>query len=102
EARAVDHDVAAVGQLGQLAWQSQDLSSLGDAGERVVELEPNGPPQAKALAAIARALVADLLGDDAAVVAELGGVASGVLGTVWEISARWLGGGGGLDPGGAD
>jgi ATP/maltotriose-dependent transcriptional regulator MalT/DNA-binding SARP family transcriptional activator len=98
----VDAELAAIAQLGQIAWQSQDLDALGDAGARVLELEPTGLPQARAMAAIARALLTDLAGDDAGVVAELGGVESGVLGTVWEISASWLSGVARLDLGDID
>jgi len=86
----VDAEMAAIAQLGQIAWWRQDLSALGDLAGRVLEVEPTGHPVARALASIARALLADLDGDDVTVVAELGSIDSTVLDTVWEISAGWL------------
>ena len=86
----VDAEMAAIAQLGQIAWWQQDLGALGDLAGRVLDVEPSGHPVARALAAIARALLADLDGDDVTVVAELGTIDSSVLDTVWEISAGWL------------
>jgi DNA-binding SARP family transcriptional activator len=86
----LDAEMAAIAQLGQIAWWRQDLDALGDLGGRLLDVESSGHPVARALASIARALLADLDGDDATVVAELGSFDSSVLDTVWEISAGWL------------
>ena len=86
----IDAEMAAIAQLGQIAWWRQDLSALGDLAGRVIEVEPTGHPVARALASIARAMLADLDSDDVTVVAELGSIDSTVLDTVWEISAGWL------------
>jgi LuxR family maltose regulon positive regulatory protein len=86
----VDAELAAIAQLGQLAWWRQDLDSLGELVVRLFELEPTGHPVARALATIARAAVADLAGHDPEVVAELDRMASGVLDTVWDAYAGWM------------
>jgi DNA-binding SARP family transcriptional activator len=86
----IDTEMAALAHLGQIAWWLQDLDALWELGARILELEPTGHPVAQAIAAIARAMLADLDGDDAGVVAELGGMDSSVLDTVWDISAGWF------------
>jgi LuxR family maltose regulon positive regulatory protein len=86
----IDAEMAAIAQLGQLAWWRQDLDALSDLGARVIEVEPSGHPAARALATIARAMLADLAGDDATMLAELDSIESGLLDSVWEASAGWL------------
>jgi DNA-binding SARP family transcriptional activator len=86
----LDAELAAIAQLGQIAWWRQDDAALGKIITRLFELEPTGHPVAQALAAIARAAFADLAGDDAAVLAELDGLATGVLDTVWDAYAGWM------------
>lgn len=95
----LDAELAAIAQLGQLAWWRQDLDALGELVVRLFELEPTGHPVARALATIARAAMADLAGDDAAVIAELDSIATGVLDTVWDAYAGWMCGVVGLDGG---
>ena len=68
-----DAALAAIAQLGQIAWWRQDDAALGEIITRLFELEPTGHPVARSLAAIARGALADLAGDDAAVLAELDG-----------------------------
>ena len=86
----LDSELAAIAQLGQLAWWRQDDKALGDLIGRLFELEPTGHPVARALAAIARGAIADLSGDDSAVLDELDGMATGVLNTVWDAYAGWM------------
>jgi DNA-binding SARP family transcriptional activator/ATP/maltotriose-dependent transcriptional regulator MalT len=98
----LDAELAAIAQLGQIAWWRQDDEALGEIITRLFELEPTGHPVARALAAIARAAFADLAGDDAAVLAELDGMATGVLDTVWDAYAGWMCGVVHLDTGTAE
>jgi DNA-binding SARP family transcriptional activator len=86
----LDAELAAIAQLGQVAWWRQDDEALGEIITRLFELEPTGHPVALALAAIARAAFHDLAGDDAAVLAELDGMATGILDTVWDAYAGWM------------
>jgi LuxR family maltose regulon positive regulatory protein len=86
----LDAELAAIAQLGQLAWWRHDLDALGELVTRLFELETTGHPVARALASIARAAVADLAGDDVAVLTELDSMASGVLDTVWDAYAGWM------------
>jgi LuxR family transcriptional regulator, maltose regulon positive regulatory protein len=88
----LDAELAAIAQLGQLAWWRRDDDALGALLTRLFELEPTGHPVARALATIARAAMADLVGDDLAVAAELDGMATGVLNTVWDAYAGWMSG----------
>ncbi|HEY3140859.1 MAG TPA: BTAD domain-containing putative transcriptional regulator [Acidimicrobiales bacterium] len=88
--RDLDAELAAVAQLGQLAWWGQDLDALAEIVGRLFELEPTGHPVARALAALARGAMADLAGDDAEVLAELDNMAAGVLDTVWDAYAGWM------------
>ena len=86
----LDVELAAIAHLGILAWWEQNLSAAGPLVSRVFELEPTGHALARAMASISRALLADLDGDDLMVIAELGGIESSVLDTVWEVCAGWL------------
>jgi LuxR family maltose regulon positive regulatory protein len=95
----LDAELAAIAQLGQIAWWRQDDDALGEIITRLFELEPTGHPVARALAAIARAAFHDLAGDDAAVLAELDSMATGVLDTVWDAYAGWMCGAVHLDTG---
>ncbi|HMG45667.1 MAG TPA: BTAD domain-containing putative transcriptional regulator [Acidimicrobiales bacterium] len=86
----LDAELAAIAQLGQLAWWRQDHEALGELVGRLFELEPTGHPVARALAAIARGALYDLAGDDGGVLAELDGMATGILDTVWDAYAGWM------------
>ena len=86
----LDVELTAMTHLGILSWWQQDLDTLGRLANRAFELEPTGHPLARAFASIARAGLADLVGDDSGVVAELGGVDSRALDSVWRAYAGWL------------
>ena len=82
-------ELVAVGHIGRLAWWWQDAGLLQEQTRRVFELEQEGHPRAGALAAFAWALVADMGGDDQAVLEHLGRIPPGVLDPGWELLARW-------------
>jgi LuxR family maltose regulon positive regulatory protein len=85
-------ELAALGQLGRLAWWRQDLPALEGLAARVGELEAAGQPKARELAALGRALVADLQGDDETVLAELANIEALVLDPAVAGVATWLAG----------
>jgi DNA-binding SARP family transcriptional activator len=86
----IDAEMAAIAQLGLLAWWEQDLTALASLAGRTLELEPSGHPVARALAYIARGLMADMAGDDQGVLAEMSNIDSSVLATGWDIHAGWM------------
>jgi DNA-binding SARP family transcriptional activator len=99
----VEGELTAIAQLGRLGWARHDLASTGgEVAARVAELEATGHPVAKGLGCIVRALVADLAGDDDAVLAELDAIVPGVLDPVWEVMALWFRGGVRIDRGDAE
>jgi DNA-binding SARP family transcriptional activator/ATP/maltotriose-dependent transcriptional regulator MalT len=86
----VEGELGAIALLGRVAWWRSDLALLGEIFPRVLELEAAGQPLAGAIAAVGRAVLADLAGDDDAVLAHLDGVAPGVLDDQWQAVADWL------------
>lgn len=86
----VDGELTAIAQLGQLAWWRQDHAMLGSLFPRVTELEAEGHPTARGLAAFGRALLADLAGDDDRVLAELDSIQPNALDATWEALASWM------------
>jgi DNA-binding SARP family transcriptional activator/tetratricopeptide (TPR) repeat protein len=86
----VEAELGAIAVLGRVAWWRADLALLGQFFPRVLELEAEGHPLAGAIAAVGRAVLADLAGDDDAVLAHLDGVAPGVLDDQWQAVADWL------------
>jgi DNA-binding SARP family transcriptional activator len=76
--------------MGQLAWWRVDLAFVAELMARVVELEATRNPRAIGVATIARAVVADLAGNDAAVLAELATLDTSVLDPAWSIMAGFL------------
>lgn len=91
EAGDVEVELCALAHLGRLGWFRQDLTTLRpEEAARVAELAAAGHVQAEAIAAFGRAVVADLGGDDDAVLAELAGIRSGALHPTWEVMAAWL------------
>jgi hypothetical protein len=76
--------------LGRVAWWRSDLALLAEMFPRVLELEAQGYRLARAIGAIGRAVIADLGGDDGAVLAHLGAIEPGVLDDAWEAVADWL------------
>ena len=100
EAGDVEAELTALAQLGRLAWGRQDLPGIGgEVVTRIAEIEATGNRTARSLAAFVRALMADLGGDDAAVLAELDTIEPGVLDPVWSAMELWFRGGVRLDRG---
>ena len=71
DAGDVDCEVSALALLGRVAWWHQDVALLAEIAPRVTELAEAGHPLARALAALGRAVAADVAGDDATVLREL-------------------------------
>jgi LuxR family maltose regulon positive regulatory protein len=89
---ASDHDgeLGAIALLGQVAWWRADLGLLAGLLPRVVELEAEGHPLARALSALGRAVLADIIGGDDDVLTHLDAIEPGVLDDAWEAMAAWL------------
>jgi DNA-binding SARP family transcriptional activator/tetratricopeptide (TPR) repeat protein len=85
-----DAELVAIAQLGRLAWWRQDLAAMAPLIGRVTELEAQGNPTARALAAVSRAILADLQADNDGVLAELAGLDAHLLDPAWEVLAAWL------------
>ena len=86
----VDAEVAALAELGRVAWWRQDLAVVVPVAVRVNELAETGHPLARGLSALGRAVAADVTGDDDGVLAALGSIEPGVLDAGWTASAQWL------------
>ena len=85
-----DGELAALALLGRVAWWLARVDDLAGLYPRILELEAEGHPLARALAGIGRAVLADLAGDDAGVLAELDGIDPGALDPSWAAVADWL------------
>ena len=85
-----DGELTAISHLGHVAWWQGDLAVLAELAPRVTELEAEGSAMASGLAAIGRALVCNIQGDDAGVLRSLAAVAAGVLDPRWEAVIGWL------------
>ena len=90
EAGDPNGELGAIALLGQVAWWRADLGLLAELLPRVVELEAEGHPLARALAALGQAVLADIVGDDDDVLAHLDAIEPGVLDDAWEAMAAWL------------
>jgi DNA-binding SARP family transcriptional activator len=90
EAGDPNGELGAIALLGQVAWWRADLELLAGLLPRVVELEAEGHPLARALAALGQAVVADIVGGDDDVLAHLDAIEPGVLDDAWEAMAAWL------------
>jgi DNA-binding SARP family transcriptional activator len=87
----IDAELWALAQLARAGWFRQDRRVLGsERVARVLELAGEGYPQAQAIAAFGRATLADLAGDDDAVLAELSGIESGAIDPEWDVMPAWL------------
>jgi LuxR family transcriptional regulator, maltose regulon positive regulatory protein len=86
----VEGELAAIALLGRVAWWHGDLLLLGELYPRVIELEAEGHALARGIAAVGRAVIADLEGDDAVTVATLDAIEPGLLDPAWEAMADWL------------
>lgn len=76
-------ELAAIAQLGQMAWWQDDSEPLVAVGLRFLEMEAAGYRQAVPLACLARALAADLANQPAATLAELDRIPEGSLNETW-------------------
>jgi LuxR family transcriptional regulator, maltose regulon positive regulatory protein len=85
-----DAELGAIAHLGRSAWWRQDLAQLAGLVDRMAVFVAAGHPVAAALDTLGRAVVADIAGDDAAVIGLLAGVPRGVLGPAWDPSVDWL------------
>ena len=86
----VDGELAAIALLGRVAWWLGRLDLLAEHFPRVLALEAEGHPLARALGGIGRAVLADLEGDDDAVIAAVRAIEPGVLDPGWAAVADWL------------
>jgi hypothetical protein len=86
----IDGELVAIANVGRLAWWSQDMAQLAELGPRVFELEADGHPFARSAAALGRAIVADLRGEDETTLAELDGVVLGSLDEAWQTMGEWM------------
>jgi DNA-binding SARP family transcriptional activator/ATP/maltotriose-dependent transcriptional regulator MalT len=85
EAGDVDAEIAAIAQLARLAWFHQYDDVLTELVGRVGELEATGQPTARALASVAEAAVADLVGDDEGMLAALDSIEPSALDRAWDL-----------------
>ncbi len=76
-------ELAALAQLGQLAWWQGAAEPLVALALRFLEMEAAGSSQAVPLACLARALVADLANQPAACLAELDRIPDGSVNQTW-------------------
>ena len=90
DAGDVDCEVSALALLGRVAWWHQDVALLAEIAPRIAELAEAGHPLARALAALGRAVAADVAGDDATVLRELAMIDPAVLDPTWRAVAQWL------------
>jgi LuxR family transcriptional regulator, maltose regulon positive regulatory protein len=90
EAGDIDCEIYALALLGRVAWWHQDIALLAEVAPRIAELADAGHPMARALAALGRAVAADVAGDDATVLRELAMIDPAVLDDTWRAVAQWL------------
>jgi LuxR family maltose regulon positive regulatory protein len=86
----VEGELSAISHLGHVAWWQRDLAVLAELAPRVAELEAAGSPGAAGLAAIGRALVCNISGDDAGVLAAIDAIPPGALDPRWEAVIGWF------------
>ena len=90
EAGDAEGELGAIALLGEVAWWRGDMGQLAGVLARVVELEAEGHPLARAVAALGQAVLADIVGGDDDVLAHLDAIQPGVLDEGWEAMAGWL------------
>ena len=90
EAGDADGELGAIALLGHVAWWRADFELLAGLLPRVIELEAEGHPRARALAALGQAVVADIVGGDDDVLAHLDAIEPEVLDDAWKAMAGWL------------
>lgn len=86
----VEGELSAISHLGNVAWWQRDLGVLAELSPRIGELAAAGNPTACGLEAIGRALVFNIMGDNAGLLAALDTIEPGVLDPRWEAVGGWL------------
>jgi DNA-binding SARP family transcriptional activator/ATP/maltotriose-dependent transcriptional regulator MalT len=86
----VEGELSAIALLGRVAWWRNDLGTLAEMFPRVLQLEADGHPLARAIAGLGRAVIADLRGTDDEVLHHLDAIEEGMLDPAWETTASWL------------
>ncbi|HET6832875.1 MAG TPA: hypothetical protein VFH30_03335, partial [Acidimicrobiales bacterium] len=90
EAGDPDGEVGALALLGEVAWWRGDGGLLAEVLPRLFELGAEGHPLARAIAGLGQAVVADIVGGDDDVLANLDAIEPGVFDDTWEAMAGWL------------
>jgi DNA-binding SARP family transcriptional activator len=88
----VDGELAAIPPLGRISWYDGDVAAIGELLPRIAELGETGRPRAVAIAALARALVAELAGDDATVIAVVRDIDLDALDPSWALAGCFIAG----------
>jgi LuxR family maltose regulon positive regulatory protein len=83
-------ELACLSQLGQLAWWWELPDQITAVVARVLELDGEGREEARPLACLARALIADVTNDCAAALEELDRIPPGSFGRAWQCVVDWL------------
>ncbi len=83
-------ELACMAQLAQLAWWSEQPERLAVLAARLFEMEALGHERAVPLACLARALIADVMADADAVLAELDRIPPGALSPTSQSLVDWL------------
>jgi LuxR family transcriptional regulator, maltose regulon positive regulatory protein len=86
----IDGELSAVSHLGHAAWWAQDLSILAEIFPHVAALASDGHLAAIGLLAVGRSLIADVKGDDEAMIAEVRSAPPGSLAGRWPPVAAWI------------
>jgi ATP/maltotriose-dependent transcriptional regulator MalT/DNA-binding SARP family transcriptional activator len=86
----LEGELSAIALLGRVAWWRNDLGTLAEMFPRVLQLEADGHPLARAIAGLGRAVIADLRGTDDEVLFHLDAIEEGMLDPAWETTAAWL------------
>jgi LuxR family transcriptional regulator, maltose regulon positive regulatory protein len=90
EAGDPDGEVGALALLGEVAWWRGDHGLLAEVLPRLAELGAEGHPLARAVVGLGQAVVADIVGGDDDVLANLDAIEPGVFDDAWEAMADWL------------
>lgn len=88
----VDGELAAIPPLGRISWYDGDVAAIAELLPRLFELETTGRPRAVAIATLARALLAELEGDDAAVIAGVREIDLDALDPAWALAGCFIAG----------
>src|SRR5262249_30325201 len=80
-------ELSGLGRLRRVAWWRNELGTLAELFPRVLQLEAEGHPLARAIAGLGRAVIADLRGTDDEVLYHLDAIEEGMLDPAWETTA---------------